>query len=174
MPDAPNTDASTDAGNGDTSGSTAKPATGKAPDWDGPYDEERAAKLIENLRGELDAVRGKLKTREDAEKTELQRAQEAAAEARREATQARQEAARTAAIAKHGLTDADAEWLRGESAEEIEASAAKLAARFAPPATEEPTTDARPKPRLVPGHSAADSGGDDFDPMAAAVAATSY
>ncbi|MEV1157727.1 hypothetical protein AB0J27_20245 [Micromonospora chokoriensis] len=167
-------DSTTDAGNGETG--TTPPADSKAPKLDGPYDEARALKLIENLRTELADTKGRLKTREDAEKTELQRAQEAAAEARREAAQARQDAARVAAIAKHGLTEADAEWLRGETAEEIEASAAKLAARFAPAAADESgdTTDARPKPRLVPGHAAADSGGDDFDPMAAAVEATRY
>lgn len=166
MSDDPTATAQPDAGNGPEG--TTTPPTGKAPKLDGPFDEARALKLIENLRADLADTKGRLKTREDAEKTELQRAQEAAEEARRELAKARTEAATAAALAKHGLPAEFAEFLTGDTAEAVEAKAATLAARFTPAPTEEPPTGAMPRPALVPGHAAAATGGDDFDPVALA------
>lgn len=87
----------------------------------------------------------KVREFEDRDKTELQRAQEAAARATAEAEAARTELARTRILAKHGLTEADAEFLPSGSEEDMRAAAKRLADRLAA-ATPPPAPGPRPDP----------------------------
>ena len=172
LSDNPTTDPATDPANagGATGGdpSSTPPATGQAPNWEGNFDPERAAKLVENLRRERDEARSKLKTREDAEKSDLQKAQERAKELADELA-----ADRKANAAKaYKLPASLAQHLTGSTKAEIEASAKALAEELgiAPDADELPALPGRPKPRLTPGHGTPNDG-PAFDPAAVAKAA---
>ncbi|MDG4801714.1 hypothetical protein [Micromonospora sp. WMMD980] len=166
MPEHENEPQNTNAGNGEGGTGTTPPAPAdKAPKWEGEYDPEKAARLVANLRAELDGVKGKLKTREDAEKSELQRAIERAEAAEAEAGKLRTASAITEAVKAHGLPAQLAKYVTGATEDEINASAKALAEDFGVKA--EQTTEpipGRPKPRLVPGH--ATSGDEGFDPNA--------
>lgn len=174
MADEPTNAPETDpAGNGEPTpgapGNTPPAPTDKAPKWEGEYDPEKAARLVANLRTELDTVKGKLRTREDAEKSELQRAQERAEEIAREL---RTERAKGAAQS-HKIPASLAKFIVGNTAEEIEASAKALAEELGLPKDEAPADSipGRPKPRLVPGHATGDDDAGAFDPEAVIKAA---
>lgn len=149
---------------------------GKAPTFTGEFDQERAARLVENLRTELESAKAKLKTHEDAGKTELEKlaaraeaaeklaAENAAALAAKTAADVHAEAVKTAAVA----AKLPAEWhefLTGKTPEELATQAAKLAAQLGI-GTADPLMS-RPKAVLVPGQGSGDTGGT-FDAKAIA------
>lgn len=169
-----------------------KPATEEKPStppWGENFEPERAWRLIQNLRGDNEGLK---KERDDAraEAAEFRTAAEKSGEDRDKALKAAVERAEKAerdlAIRKHNLPDdvveEFADYLSG-SPEEVDARAARLAARLSkasetetPPVEDEDNDEggdipAKPKPALTPGH-----GGDDaapFDPAAIAAAARS-
>lgn len=152
------------------------PASEKAPKWEGEFDPERAARLVENLRKEAAETKARLaayekaqQEREDAEKSEAQRLAERAQRAEDEAKAARRELIAAKVVAKHGLPESAVSFLTGDTEEEIEAKAqalAELASVGKRPADEIP---GKPKPRLTPGQGESESEGFDPDAMAAKI-----
>lgn len=147
------------------------PTDGKTPGWEGEFDPDRAARLVNNLReeskkskDELAELRKKLAEKEDAEKSELQRIQERAERAEAELNQTRS-ALLVAEVAKEYGVPADL--LTGSTREEIEVKAKALAEWAG--AAKRPADDVpgKPKPRLVPGVGGG-SDGEAFDPAATA------
>lgn len=149
-----------------------KPAEGspKAPEWEGEFDPERAARLVANLRESEAKTKARLaefekreQERADAEKTEAQREKDRADRAEADAAAARRELLVSRAASKHGIPDALAGFLTGDTEEEIEAKAVALAEYASggakPPADPIP---GKPKPKLVPGSGEGTS--EDFDP----------
>ena len=149
--------------------------------FEGEFDAERAARLIENLRADLakikterDEARTALQEKADAEKTEAQKLQDRLAAAEETAKKTGRALLIERATRKHSLPDDVVEFLTGDTEEEIEAKAQRLAALGSPKkdeSKEEPGSGLPEKPKadLVPGH-----GGDDaetFDPDAIAAAA---
>lgn len=136
-----------------------KPTTpeGKARQWDGEFDPERAARLIENLRKENAALKA-AKPDEKSLQDRLAALEEALSKSERKALVAQ-------AAKAHNLPDDLLEFISGDSEEDINRKAEALAKFAKAPAEEVP---GRPKPRLKPG-----TGGDDgepFDPKAVAKA----
>lgn len=159
-------------------------ADDKAPKFDGEFDADRAARLIARLREEiadlkndLGTARSALQERDDAEKTETQRLADRLKAAEEEAAKARRSLLVERATRKHNLPDDVVEFLTGDTEEEIEAKAERLAALSGgkrqepeqPSQDEEHGIPARPEPSLRPGH-----GGEppvSIDPVAVARAA---
>jgi hypothetical protein len=151
----------------------AKPAEGGAPDWEGEFDPERAARLVANLRESEKKMKARLaefeaekQAREDAEKTEAQKLADRLAKAESEAQAARRDLLVTKAAAKYGIPETLAGFLSGDSEEEIEEKAkalAEYAGGTKPPANPIP---GKPKPTLVPG--SGEGATEDFDPDAVA------
>lgn len=147
------------------------PKTDKGPGWEGEFDPDRAARLVNNLRDEgkkykeeLAELKKRLAEKEDAEKSELQRIQERAERAEKELNETRS-ALLVAEVAKeYGVP---ANLLDGKDREEIEARAKALAEWAS--ASKRPADDlpGRPKPKLVPG-SGSDGDDESFDPAAVA------
>lgn len=161
-----------DGQNDDRTPDTAdeKPA-GKAPRFDGEFDPERAARLIENLRSDLDKIkaeRDELRTahqeREDAEKTELEKLRERAERAEAGLKDAQLSSLRSTVARKHQLPDELLDYLNGDDEESLNAKAETLAKYARRPADDLP---GRPKPDLVPGEGD-DSDDAPFDPAAIA------
>jgi hypothetical protein len=153
------------------------PATdpGKAPTFTGEFDPERAARLVENLRTELEEAKAKIRAREDAEKTDLQKAQERAEAAEAALVKATLDTATAKAAQAHKIPDDLLEFITGATAEEIEAKAKRLGEKLAatdgtPADNGTGTPSTRPTPRLVPGQGSGDTGST-FDPAAIAKAA---
>lgn len=171
MSDNPTTEPTTDPAStgGVTAGdpSTTPPVTGQAPKWEGEYDPERAARLIENLRKERDEARAKAKA-PASEVAELRTRLDTLTE---ELTSARLDAAKADAIASARIPASLARYVTGSTPEEIKASAAQVAADFGVLAEAElDPIPGRPKPRLTPGHASGDTT-PAFDPDAVARAA---
>ncbi|WP_329105500.1 hypothetical protein OG792_32805 [Micromonospora sp. NBC_01699] len=147
------------------------PTPPAASPWDGPYDEGRATRLIENLRAELAEVKAKRST-PPADDVKAQFAELTAelAKTRNEAI----EAAKRAAIADAKVPAHLAGYVSGKTPEEIKASAEKVAADFAAGETTTDPLPGLPKPRLTPGRAAADADSHDFDAAAVARAARGY
>ncbi len=172
-----------DPKNDETPSTDEKNAT---PPWGDNFDAERAWALIQGLRGDKETLK---KERDDAraEASDFRTAAEKTGEDRdkalKAATERAEKAERDLAISKHNLPadvlEEFGDYLTGTT-EEVDAKAARLAARLAPkPAegdegkeTEESSTEeipGKPKPALRPGH-----GGEQdapFDPKAIADAA---
>lgn len=162
---------------------------GKAPEFDGEFDAEKAKRLVANLRADVASLkteRDGLKSDRDAFKAAAEKTGDDRDKALADAVKRADDAERTLAISKHNLPEdilsEFADYLTG-TPDEVSAKAAKLAARFVkeeqtPPADppdgdeETPpvsTPSGRPRPALVPGH-----GGETpaaFDPVAIAKAA---
>lgn len=125
-----------------------------APKWEGEFDPERAARLVENLRtestgykSELAEVKAKLTAFEAAQMSEAEKLAARATSAETELATLRREKSVSDAIRKHGLSDDAAELLTGNTAEEIDARAAKLAALIpAKPAETDPLPPTLPIP----------------------------
>jgi uncharacterized protein YPO0396 len=111
---------------------------GKAPEFDGEIDAEKAARLVANLRAEV----ASLKTERDDARSERDAFREAAEktgaerdEALKAAVKRAEDAERTLAISKHNLPDdvvaEFADYLTGPP-DVLDAKAARLAARLAP------------------------------------------
>lgn len=172
---------------------TGKPED-KAPWTAEDFDAERAWRLVQSLRAERDG----LKTERDDARKEAEEFRSAASKTGDErdkalaaATKRAEDAERSLAIRKHNLPDdvveEFADYLTG-TPDEVEAKAARLAARLAPKPPEGDGGDkggdkggdgsdgtseipGRPKPRLTPGDSSGDDDAGDFDPEAIARAA---
>lgn len=154
---------------GQAPGKTATGPEPRAPQWDGDFDPDRAARLVANLRGELAETKGRLNEHEDAQKTEYQRLTDRAAKAEQELADARTEIVRNRIAIKHGLDPELAEMLSGTE-QEMEARAAKLVAKWGAPSDTGDTSaepgkalPARPRPALSPGQSTEPTG-PAFDP----------
>jgi hypothetical protein len=171
-------------------GETTDNPEGKAPEFEGEFDAEKAQRLVANLRAEVASLKERT-TALTAERDDFKAAAEKTGEDRdkalKEALDRAEAAERTLAIKKHNLPDdvveEFADYLTG-SADEVDAKAAKLAARLGAPKEEQPAEQPsgeetpeepapvlpeRPKPALTPGH-----GGEvtpEFDPAAIAKAA---
>lgn len=148
------------------------PAEGKSPGWEGDFDPDRAARLVNNLReeskkskDELSELRKKLADKEDAEKSEFQRLQDRAEKAETELNATRS-ALLVAEISKE--FSVPAELLSGANREEISAKAQALAEWAA--VAKRPSDDMprKPKARLMQGHETGDAEGDAFDATATA------
>lgn len=137
----------------DTNDATSTPETtaethSEAPEtpqdaFDGPFDAERAARKIANIRADLDKARAErddYKTRwteyEDSQKSEAQKLAEAAEAARADAVKAQGELLRYKIAATKGLDPELLPFLPAGSEDEVSAAAdvlvAKLAAASAP------------------------------------------
>lgn len=142
----------------------------QTPPWgsDEEFDPQRAWKLIQGVRtdldkvkGERDELKGKVTKHEDATKSEKEKLEERAGTAEKEGGEAKQEAARLKVALKKGLTETQAKRLVGEDEEALEKDADELLASFKDPDDDESEQDPprRPKERLRPG--AAPSAGAD-------------
>jgi vacuolar-type H+-ATPase subunit I/STV1 len=157
-----------------TSGEVTAPdavdTTEKAPKFEGDFDAERASRLVANLRAEVDALksdRDSLKStlteKEEAEKSEFEKAVSRAERAEQELAEARSRLLVAEIAKEYGVP---AELLNGSTKEEVEARAKALsewAGAAKRPAEEIP---GKPKARLVPGNAPGDS--DAIDPVALA------
>lgn len=151
------------------------------PDFDGPFDEERAKRLIAHLRDEVkdtkaerDALKARVTATEDSKKTDDEKGAERLNAALKEAADAKRALFVERAVRKHELPDDVVEFLSGDTEEEIFAKAERLSTLSKPKAPEAPEAPApeapeRPTPDLKPGHNT-----DDAKPFdAAAIAAAS-
>lgn len=116
----------------------AAAAAAKKP-WgdDKDFDPDKAWKLIENVRGDVDklkkerdALAAKVKEAEDATKTDAEKREELAQAAKQQADAATREAARLRIALKKGLTETQAKRLVGDNEEELEKDADDLLASF--------------------------------------------
>lgn len=178
-PDKPEGAPAPDGGTGTPATPPTPTTEDKAPKWEGDFDPERAAKLVANLRSDMDKLkqeRDELRRvqqeREDAEKSELEKAVARAERAEQALQTAERDKLRSAIAKKHELPDELVGFLDGDTEDDIEAKA-KALAEFAA-ARRDPADDlsGKPKPRLVPGHGD-DSDSAPFDPDAIAKAARS-
>ena len=125
-----------------------------APQWDGEFDPERAARLVANLREsekrlkeELAGVKSKLTEYEQAQMSEAEKIAARAEQAERELATLRREMAVKDALRAHNLPESAARFISGETPEEI-AEAAEAFAALAVPAT---STSQAPATLPVPG-----------------------
>lgn len=132
------------------------PAAERAPavEWNGEFDPERAGRLVAALRRGLAEA-----------KSALTAERERAAELEKVVASRDLADARAAAVTKHGVPASLAGYITGHSAEEIEASAAKVAADFRAAAQTAPEMPELPKPRLTPGRAANDAAESAYDPL---------
>lgn len=153
----------------------ATPPTPAAPKWDGDFDPERAARLVENLRAEVAGLKtqnteaqAKLTQYETAQLTEAEKLSQRAATAEAELAKTRREVAVRDALEANGLPKDAARFLTGETAEEI-AESAKAFAALAPAKSAEPADPPIPPTLPVPGHGSDPVGaGAQVDPSALA------
>lgn len=132
-----------------------------APKWDGDFDPERAAKLVENLRREkdtikstLDQVKAQLKEREDAEKSEAQKLAEAKEAAEKELSELRHQLTLNKVAKEHGIPDELVEFLGSGDEETLSERAKKLSEKLSAKAETggTPEIPGKPAPKLTPGH----------------------
>ncbi len=170
------------ARNEDAQAQDGSEKTTSTPPWGDKenFDEERAWRLIQNLRAERDEARqerDELKAEkaaaEDAKKTEAEKAAEAARKAQERAEKAERDLYVERAMRRHEIPEDLAEFVSGKSEEEINERAERLAKRIKgekpDSKKEKDADDGRPAPALTPGH-----GGDapePFDAHAIALAA---
>lgn len=173
MSETPTTEPTNDAaGNGSTAEgqpSSTPPATGQAPKWEGDFDPERAARLVENLRKERDEARARAK----GDPSELAALKAQVDGLTAELTQSRIDTARASAIEAASVPAHLAAYVTGSTPEALKASAEKVAADFAASQAADSALPGRPKPRLTPGHGPSDAS-PEFDPVATARAARGY
>lgn len=149
----------------------------KKPPWgsDEEFDPARAWKKIQavegdkdKLRSRLEEVEGKLKEREDAEKSEQQKLEEGKSSADERAKTAEAEAARLRVALKKGLDETQAKRLVGDDEAALEKDADELLASFKKEDDDEDNKPpSRPKERL---RSGAASGKEPEDDSPAALA----
>lgn len=138
---------------------TAPEPPKRKTDWTG----EEAAAEIEKVRAEAAEWRRKFREAEpivqahneaeEAAKTELQRATDRAAEAERVAATREAELNVLRAAAKHGIPEEDYDLLGSGTPEELDARAARLAARYPSSTAPTPPPSDRPVEGLRPGAS---------------------
>jgi seryl-tRNA synthetase len=168
--------ASSEPGAGGQSGNTPEPGR-KAPWSPENFDSDRAAKLLENLHAEKEKLSKRAEIAEkqlqeklDAEKSEFQKATERA-EAAEKALKAKESELIVAKISqKYSIP---AEFLQGESEEEIENKAKAFAEWAQSNKSASDQVSSRPKPQLKDG-TGVDADLADFDPKAIAENARKY
>ena len=152
------------------------PAT-QQPRWEGDFNPERAARLVQNLRDDLTKAKNEakaasdaLQVKSDAEKSELQRATDRAEKSERALLAAQLEVLRTTIARKHNLPDELVQFVTGNTEAELEKQAAALAsyANKGLPDSAGELGKTKPRPRLVPGHSTDDRNNGPFDARAVA------
>lgn len=136
---------------------------GKAPKFEGEFDAERAAKLIENLRGDIAKLKAsngelssKLSAREDAEKTEFEKLTERLQKAEKDATEFRTALTVAKVAREHGIPEELTGFLTGANEEEIAAKAKLLADTFGQTG-KSLELPGKPKAKLVPSTGGADA-----------------
>jgi hypothetical protein len=160
----------------DPNAPTTDPSTGSAGNagFDGEFDAERAKRLIENLRADKEKQAARLaeferaaQERADAEKSELQKAIERAERAEKQAAEFAKAQMKREALKAHGLSDDLADFIHGDTAEELGARAKALAEKLgAVGKSDDSPLAAKPKARLTAGHEGA--GTPSVDPKAIA------
>jgi hypothetical protein len=118
--------------------------SGKAPKWDGEFDAERAARLVENLREEnnrLKAAASKVDPSSKSAEDRLAALEERAAKAERALLVA-------SAAKKHGIPDDLVSFLSESTEEALDRQAEALAKYAKKPADDVP---GKPRPALKPG-----------------------
>ena len=150
-------------------GTTTQPATAEEPAK--TFTQEQLDKIVEQRLArerskfadyeELKAKADKLAERENADKSEVDRAREAAEAAKKEAETAKGELLRMQIAADKGLSPSQAKRLVGATREELEADADDLLEAFKP-ADDKRDSSRRPKEKLRPGASNEDD--DEPDP----------
>ncbi len=130
---------------------TAPATDTPAVEWNGEFDPERAGRLVAALRRDLAELRAKL----DAKDAELTASVARVAELEGEISTRELAEHRAEVIARHRIPEAAAEFVTGATAEEIEASAAKVATALVASASD--PIPGRPKPALSPGRAPNDA-----------------
>jgi hypothetical protein len=158
-----------------------KSTDAQTPPWgsDEEFNPEKAWQLVQNLRADKDKLTTKVtdyersvQEAEDAKKDDLTKALDKVTAAEKRAAEAERQLIVAKALRDHPelseIEDVE-DFLTGETAEEIEAKAVRLAAGRKPA---EPKQDPsrRPRSALVPGHSTSEAD-PEFDPDAIAKAA---
>jgi hypothetical protein len=147
-----------------------------APPWGDDFDPARAWSLIQGLRGDKANQAAKLtafeqaeQARKDAEMTELQRANERAEKAERAIADREAADQRAAVISKHGISAADADFLKDVPSDQLDARAQALAARLAAAPKDDgaEALPGKPQPKLTAGHESGEAT-EPFDPIALA------
>lgn len=155
---------------------TTDPSTGSAGsvEFDGEFDAERAKRKIAamaedkaKLQERLAKFEREAQERADAEKSELQKAIERAERAEKAAAEHTKAEMKRTALKAAGLDDDMADFIHGDTAEELAARAKALAERLG---TKPADADlkSKPKAKLTPGHESTEDTGTDFDPIASA------
>ncbi len=153
-------------------GSTAAGGQEPTPPWgsDENFDPQRAWKLIQDVRGDLDKIKGerddlrsKVTAHEDASKSDQEKLADRASGAEDRATRAEQEAARLRVALKKGLTETQAKRLVGDTEEDLEKDADELLASFKQDDDGGQEPRRLPRERLRPG-AAPSSEPEDTDP----------
>lgn len=130
------------------------------PPWgsDEEFDPAKAWKLIQDVRddakkakAEREELRGKVKTHEDATKSDQQKLEERATRAESKAAAAETDAARLRVALRKGLTETQAKRLVGDNEEELEKDADELLESFRSENGGGDDKSRRPKERLRPG-----------------------
>lgn len=127
----------------------------KAPKWDGDFDPDRAARLVENLRAEnkttkdaLTAVQSKLAEYEQDKMSETEKLTHRAETAEKERDKLARDLMVSNAARTFGLSDDLAQFLSGSTPEEVESQAKLLSERMQPAKPAPPT---KPQTKLVNG-----------------------
>lgn len=149
------------------------PATEPKPPWGDDFNAERAWQLVQDLRGDKARLQERLTAAGPGAKPDeaaLQELQTRAAKADTDLAAAQKALYVERALRKHSLSDDFADFLDGDSEEDILARAERLASFTGTPKEPQPADPSgKPVPALAPGH-----GGEPatpFDPVAIAKAA---
>ncbi|MGW3789669.1 hypothetical protein ACWD8I_00685 [Micromonospora arida] len=127
-------------------------------EWHGEFDPERAGRLVAALRSDVAELKDRLAAKDAELGASAGRVAELEGEIRtRDLAQVRDDV-----IRRHKIPEAVAEFVTGETAEDIEATAAKVATAFVATAPE--PMPGIPKPALTPGRAANDAAGGACDP----------
>jgi hypothetical protein len=131
----------------------ATPPAASAPTWDGDFDPERAARLVENLRAEskqhkeaLAKAQARIAEFEQAQMTEQEKIAHRAETAEKQLADAH----RRLAVLTHQLPESAVRFLTATTPEEIEAQAKELAEAFPAPADSSSTS--LPPTMPIPGN----------------------
>jgi hypothetical protein len=170
------------------------PANTSTPPWGDDFDAARAWALVQNLRADLTAEKGKVATVTGERDSAISERDSAITE--RDTLQTDLQAKSTLekdlfverAIRKHPAAEAFADFLTGDTEDEILAKAARLAGASAPAPAEPTDPDAgdaangdpapdpvtRPTPSLTPGHGGDTPAPFDADAIVKSVRGSSY
>ena len=147
---------------------TPETPEGKAPEFEGEFDAERAKRLVANLRADLakrDSAIADLRSKVEASSGSEKSLQERLAALEERNAKAERDLLVAKVVQEHSIPDDLVEFLTASDAEGLKAQAERLAAHAAKkPADDVPR---KPKARLKPGQGE-DQNADDFDPKAVA------